>query len=154
MDGSRFDDLARSLAGGGSRRGFVAGLLGLGAAVLGGAARGAPAAAQAGCRNYGQGCAAGEACCGGAACQGGVCRCPAGAAVSNTINGLRGLPARAGPRGRLPLPVQDDRAAAGRRGLSLSQGPDGHGGRIGLPVLPIGRRVRGRRSLHGHHLPP
>jgi hypothetical protein len=35
MDGARFDAFVRSLAGGGSRRGFVGGLLGLGAGLVG-----------------------------------------------------------------------------------------------------------------------
>jgi hypothetical protein len=81
MDGPRFDGLARSLATSGSRRGFLGGLLGLGAALLGGGRAGAA------CLPYGRPCNAGDACCNGSECQGGVCRCPAGSGVCNTING-------------------------------------------------------------------
>jgi hypothetical protein len=82
MDGHRFDDLARSLAGGLNRRRFLTGLAtGAVAAALG---RGGAAAA---CATYGQPCTPASGCCNGSTCQGGVCRCPAGASVCNTING-------------------------------------------------------------------
>ncbi len=41
MDGPRFDRLARSFAGAGSRRRFLGGLLGLGAGLAGSSAAGA-----------------------------------------------------------------------------------------------------------------
>ena len=119
MDGSRFDDLARSLAHRGTRRRFLGGLLGLGAAALGGGlpGRGLPL--------------------------------PGGhlGLQLDQRPGLRGLPARPGPRDRLPLPLRGDRARAGRRGLPLPGRAGGHEGRAGVPPVPRRRRLPDPRLL-------
>src|SRR5262245_25964324 len=83
MDGRRFDDLARSLAGRASRRRLVTGAASV---VLGGllARLGAQGAA---CPRYGQPCTPASGCCNGAACEGGICRCQAGTSVCNTLSG-------------------------------------------------------------------
>jgi hypothetical protein len=71
MDGRRFDELARGLAGP-SRRGL---LRGFGAAAIGGVlARIGLQEAAAACKKYGRPCSSSTQCCSGT-CTGGICRC-------------------------------------------------------------------------------
>lgn len=78
MDGTRFDAVARGLAKARTRRTFLRGLLGGGAAVA--ASRAISAAATAACtppgpRNF---CNFDGECCSGAICSGGACTCGSG----------------------------------------------------------------------------
>jgi hypothetical protein len=84
MDGSRFDELTRSLVCSTSRRGLVkgsvAGLLGVALTRLG---RGDVSAA---CKRVGRRCS-GDNCCEGAVCVDGRCQCEAGLTVCNGSRG-------------------------------------------------------------------
>src|SRR5687768_11858597 len=73
MDGNRFDELTRAVAG--SRRGLLRGLAAAaGAAALG---RFGLREAEAACRAYGRACTGPTQCCSGA-CSGGACTCADG----------------------------------------------------------------------------
>lgn len=81
MDDDRFDNLARSLGGGASRRTVARALM---AAALGGAVAiptwlRPPSAAA--CGTIGRRCEKGDRCCGGALCRDGRCRCRGGEVV-------------------------------------------------------------------------
>lgn len=76
MDQDRFDDVARTLAAGATRRGalraLAGGAVGSLVALLG------PRAAGAACAAAGRRCGDGRRCCRGAVCKGGACACRAG----------------------------------------------------------------------------
>ena len=73
MDGSRFDAIARTLAGGIGRRRVAAGLA---ATLLGGLTL--PRQVAAACKNPGRPCDRDNDCCGAAECRGGECKCKSG----------------------------------------------------------------------------
>lgn len=78
MDGTRFDDLARELASGVTRRRFLRSLAGGAVAMMAGARVVADTSATCtppGPRNF---CNADSDCCAGAICRFGACRCGAG----------------------------------------------------------------------------
>lgn len=91
MDGRRFDEFTRSLAGRATRRRLLGGAA---AGALGGLLTrlGARETAAA-CTRFGLSCTGAVACCNGAACLNGVCRCPAGTAMCNTLTGPSCVPA-------------------------------------------------------------
>lgn len=84
MDQDRFDDLARTVAGSGTRRAMLRRLAGgaLGALVAGLGLSEATAQEQTEashrCRNVGGRCEQGDRCCAGAVCRGGRCDCRGG----------------------------------------------------------------------------
>ena len=98
MDGQRFDELARALAGGTSRRRLlrgIGGLIGVAAGLAGAEATSAKPAPKK-CKNQGSGCKANGDCCGGTCCNRVCCgdgaTCVDGACVEPECSETRPCP--------------------------------------------------------------